>query len=205
VETLLLVRHGFAGSNRDDIASCAIPGEGLTPEGVQQARALGAVLVETEIALAATTELSRTYETLRLALEGRDVPSIVVPELNEIHFGSFDGGPLETYRAWAAAHSPSVRAPGGGESRAEAAARFARGLRVLLGREEQSILLVGHALALRYVVDAAEGLVPAPRMARVPHAEPFRLAREAVARAAELLEAWSAAPRFRDSGGTMDA
>jgi len=205
VETLLLVRHGFAGSNRDDIASCAIPGEGLTPEGVQQARALGAVLVETEIALAATTELSRTYETLRLALEGRDVPSIVVPELNEIHFGSFDGGPLETYRAWAAAHSPSVRAPGGGESRAEAAARFARGLRVLLEREEQTILLVGHALALRYVVDAAEGLVPAPRMARVPHAEPFRLAREAVARAAELLEAWSAAPRFRDSGGTMDA
>jgi len=205
VETLLLVRHGFAGSNRDDIASCAIPGEGLTPEGVQQARALGAVLVETEIALAATTELSRTYETLRLALEGRDVPSIVVPELNEIHFGSFDGGPLETYRAWAAAHSPSVRAPGGGESRAEAAARFARGLRVLLEREEQTILLVGHALALRYVVDAAEGLVPAPRMARVPHAEAFRLAREDVARAAELLEAWSAAPRFRDSGGTMDA
>jgi broad specificity phosphatase PhoE len=205
VETLLLVRHGFAGSNRDDIASCAIPGEGLTPEGVEQARALGASLVETEIALAATTELSRAHETLRLALEGREVPTVVVPELNEIHFGSFDGGPLETYRAWAAAHSPSVRAPGGGESRAEAAARFARGLRVLLEREEDTILLVGHALALRYVVDAAEGLVPAPRMARVPHAEPFRLARGGVARAAELLEAWSAAPRFRDSGGTMDA
>lgn len=205
METLLLVRHGFAGSNRDDIASCAIPGEGLTPEGVEQARALGALLVETEIALAATTELSRTYETLRLALEGRDVPTVVVPELNEIHFGSFDGGPLETYRAWAAAHSPAVRAPGGGESRAEAAARFARGLRVLLERDEETILLVGHALALRYVVDAAEGLVPAPRMARVPHAEPFRLAREGVARAAELLAAWSAAPRFRDSRGTMDA
>ena len=205
METLLLARHGFAGSNRDDVASCAIPGEGLTPEGVEQARALGAVLVETEIALAATTELSRTYETLQLALEGRDLPTIVVPELNEIRFGSFDGGSLETYRAWAAAHSPSVRAPGGGESRAEAAARFARGLRVLLEREEETILLVGHALALRYVVDAAEGLVPAPRMARVPHAEPFRLAREEVARAAELLEAWSVAPRFRDGGGTMGA
>ena len=205
METLLLARHGFAGSNRDDVASCAIPGEGLMPEGVEQARALGALLAETEIALAATTELSRTYETLQLALEGRDVPTIVVPELNEIQFGSFDGGPLETYRAWAAAHSPSVRAPGGGESRAEAAARFARGLRVLLEREEETVLLGGHALALRYVVDAAEGLVPAPRMARVPHAEPFRLAREDGARAAELLEAWSAAPRFRWSGGTMGA
>jgi probable phosphoglycerate mutase len=205
VETLLLARHGFAGSNRDDIASCAIPGEGLTPEGVAQSRALGALLVETEIALAATTELSRTHETLRLALEGRDIQTIVVPELNEIHFGSFDGGALPTYRAWAAAHSPSVRAPGGGESRAEAAARFARGLRLLLAREEEAILLVGHALALRYVVDAADGLVPAPRMAPVAHAQPFQLAREDVVRAANLLEAWSAAPRFRDGGGTMGA
>jgi broad specificity phosphatase PhoE len=205
VETLLLARHGFAGSNRDDVASCTIPGEGLTPEGTEQARALGASLVDTEIALAATTELSRTRETLRLALEGREIPTVVVPELNEIHFGSFDGGPLETYRAWAAAHSPSVRTPGGGESRAEAAARFACGLRVLLACEEEPILLVGHALALRYVVDAADGLVPAARMAPVAHAQSFQLARDDVVRAASLLEAWGAAPRFRDGGGTMGA
>ena len=88
------------------------------------------------------------------------LPSLAaLPELNEIHFGSFDGGPLETYRAWAAAHSPSVRAPGGGESRAEAAARFARGLRVLLERDEETILLVGHALALRQHVQAVAALL----------------------------------------------
>jgi broad specificity phosphatase PhoE len=198
VETLLLVRHGFAGSNRDDIASCAIPGEGLTPEGVEQARALGASLVETDIALAATTELSRTYETLRLALEGRDVPSIVVPELNEIHFGSFDGGLLDTYRGWAGSRAPGERAPGGGESRADAAARFARGLRVLLDRHEAVVLLVGHALMVRYTLDAADGLVPAARMAPVPHAHPFHLGREDVVRAADVLEEWSGSPRFRD-------
>jgi len=199
VETLLLARHGHAGSNRDDVASCAIPGDGLTPEGVEQARALGASLVQTEVALGATTQLARTQETLRLALEGREGPTIVVAELNEIHFGSFDGGALEAYRAWAAAHSPSVRAPGGGESRAEAAARFARGLRVLLAREEDAVLFVGHALVLRYVVDAADGLVPAPRMAPVAHAHLLRLAHHDVVRAAELLEGWSAAPRFRDA------
>ena len=198
METLFLARHGFAGSNRADVASCAIPGEGLTPEGVEQSRALGGWLAETALALAATTELARTQETLRLALGVLDVPTVLVPELNEIHFGSFDGGPLETYRAWAAAHSPSVRAPGGGERRADAAARFARGLRVLLARDERTILLVGHALALRYVVDAAAGLVPAARMAPVPHARPFRLGRDEVARAADLLEAWSGGPRFRD-------
>jgi len=198
METLLLARHGFAGSNRDDVASSAIPGEGLTAEGIEQARALGGLLAGTEIELAATTELARTQETLRLALDGRSVPTIIVPELNEVRFGSFDGGPLDTYRAWAASHSPSERAPGGGESRADAATRFARGLRVLLARSEVALLVVGHALPLRYVVDAAVGLVPAPRMAPVAHAHPFHLGREDIVRAAEVLEEWSVEPRFRD-------
>ena len=172
METLLLVRHALAGSNRDAVASCAVPGEGLTPEGVQQARALAVELTEVDIALAATTELARTQETLRLALHGRDIPMVSVPELNEIRFGSFDGGLLDTYRAWAAAQSPSQRAPGGGESRADVAARFARGLRALLVLDGDTILLVGHALALRYVLDAAEGLAPEALMRPVEHAHP---------------------------------
>ena len=179
------------------MASCAVPGEGLTPEGVEQARALAGLLAGTEISLAGTTELARTQETLRFALAGRFVPTIVVPELNEIDFGSFDGGPLATYRAWAASNSPSEPAPGGGESRADAASRFARGLRVLLARDEPAVLFVGHALPIRYIVDAAVGLVPAPRMAPVAHAHPFRLDRDDVARAGEVLQVWSRSPRFR--------
>jgi broad specificity phosphatase PhoE len=197
METLLLVRHALAGSNRDAVASCAVPGEGLTPEGVQQARALAFELTEVDIALAATTELARTQETLRLALHGRDIPTVSVPELNEIRFGSFDGGLLDTYRAWAAAQSPSERAPGGGESRADVAARFARGLRVLLALDGDTILFVGHALALRYALDAAEGLPPAALMRPVEHAHPYRLDRAGVERAAAVLEAWSLAPQFR--------
>ena len=109
MESLLLARHGFAGSNSDDVASCAIPGEGLVPEGIEQAQALGGLLAAAEISLAATTELARTGDDA-LALDGRYVASIVVPELNEIHFGSFDGGALDTYRAWAAGRR---RAAGG--------------------------------------------------------------------------------------------
>ena len=90
MRSLILARHGFAGSNRDGIASCAVPGEGLVPEGVEQARTLRALLAAEPIALAATTELGRTQETLGLVLEGRAVGVIVVPELNEIHFGSFE-------------------------------------------------------------------------------------------------------------------
>jgi len=196
MQKLILARHGLAGSNRDGIASCTVPGEGLVPEGVEQARALGELLDEA-ISLAATTDLARTQETLALALEGRDVPTILVPELNEIHFGSFDGGLLDTYRGWAGSRAPGERAPGGGESRADAAARFARGLRVLLGHNEAVVLLVGHALMVRYTLDAADGLVPAARMVPIEHAHPYRLDREGVERAVEVLEAWSAAPAFR--------
>ena len=199
METLLLVRHALAVSNRDGLASGTSPGEGLTPEGVEQARRLGELLAGEAIDLGVATEYRRTQETLEHALEGRDVPRIVVPELNEIHFGSFDGGLLAEYRAWAGAESPSLEAPGGGESRAQAAARYARGLRIVLARPERTALVVTHALAVRYILDAAEGLVPAPLMlSPVDHGFAHRLAAAEVERAADLLEAWSGEPRFRD-------
>lgn len=195
---LVLVRHALAGSNRGGIASCAIPGAGLTSEGIKQAQRLRDELADERIELAVTSELGRTQETLGLVLGDRDMPVLVVPELNEIAFGSFDGGPLDTYRAWAAAQAPDVRAPGGGESRADAAARFARGLARVLERSERSILVVGHALFLRYVLDAADGLAPAPLMTPVPYAAALPLDRRGAERAVRLLEDWSRSPQFRD-------
>jgi broad specificity phosphatase PhoE len=122
---------------------------------------------------------------------------VILPELDEIHFGAFDGGLLERYREWAGAERPDTPAPGGGESRATAAARYSRGLRLLLARPEGCVLFVGHALVVRYVLDAAQGLVPAARMRPVEHAAPHRLRTSEVTAAADLLEEWSRAPRFR--------
>lgn len=198
MEELLLVRHGLAGSNRDAVASCEVPGEGLTSDGVRQARALARELAREEISVALTSRLARTQETLALALDGRGVPVVIAPELDEIHFGSFDGGLLETYRGWAASHPPDEPAPGGGESRAQAASRFARGLRLVLQRPEDRVLVVGHALAIRYALDAANGFAPAARMTPVAHAAPYRLRSSEVDRAATLLEEWSRSPTFRD-------
>jgi broad specificity phosphatase PhoE len=197
VRALVLVRHAFAGSNRDGAASSAAPGEGLTSEGAEQARRLGAQLAREEISLGVSSRLARTRETLELALGERSVPRLVVPELDEIDFGSFDGGPLVEYRAWAASHDATDPAPGGGESRAAAAGRFARGLRLVAARPEPTILLVGHALFVRYVLDGAVGLVPAPLLAPVEHATPQRLDVREVENAARLLEDWSRDPRFR--------
>jgi broad specificity phosphatase PhoE len=198
VELLLLARHGLAGSNRDRVASCAVPGEGLTPEGKEQGRTLASLLAAEEIAVGAATELARTQETLELALDGRDARRMVVAELNEIDFGAFADGPLEEYRTWAASRSPAEPARGGGESRADAAARFAQGLRRLLEVPEPVVLHIGHALALRYALDATQGLPPASLMAPVEHASPFRLTAHDVESAASFLEGWSRSPRFRD-------
>ena len=58
--------------------------------------------------------------------------------------------------------------------------------------------VVGHALSIRYLIDAADGHVPAARMAPIEHAFPYRLDRDDAERAAAFLEEWSVAPRFRD-------
>ena len=126
------------------------------------------------------------------------MPRIVLPDLDEIGFGAFEGGPLADYRAWAWTNEPDVVCPGGGESRAHAAERFATALDTLLARPEDVVLAVSHALPIRYVLDAADGSFPAARIDPVPHGVPFRLDADAVERAAEALRVWATAPRFTD-------
>jgi broad specificity phosphatase PhoE len=203
VNGLLLVRHAHAVSNEDDLVNAVPPGGGLSPQGVVQARSLAERLAAEPIGLGVSSRLLRARETLELALGERDVPRAVEPLLDEIGFGSFEGGPLADYRDWAWSHGPADACPGGGESRAHAAARVALALETLLRRREESILAVGHALVLRYVIDAAGGSAPRRRVAPVAHATPIRLERAAVARAASVLRAWAAEPSFVDtpSGG----
>lgn len=199
MRTLILARHAHADSNDGDVVSCLPPGEGLTDAGRREARALGEAVARDGVELGVATELRRTQETLELALAGRGVPTLVLPELNEIHFGSFEGGALDAYREWAWAHEPDVECPGGGESRATAAARFAAGLHALLDRPEDTALVVGHSLPIRYVLDAADGSFPTQRVVHVPHAVPYRLHRDSVEAAAETLRVWAERPRFADA------
>src|SRR5919201_4517715 len=155
VEMAILARHGeselsVAGrTNGDPMLAC-----GLTEAGRVQARRLGAVLAREPLELCVVSEFQRARETADLALEGRDVPRLVVPELNDIRFGEFEGLALSDYRAWARAHGPEVPAPGGGESRAETVRRYVRGYRIRLSRPKRTMLVVVHGLPVRYVLDA---------------------------------------------------
>jgi len=198
LKTLLLVRHAHARTNAEDCISSTPPGAGLSEQGVVEAIALREALAGREIDLGVTTRLARTQETLEVALAGRDIATAVEPLLDEIGFGAFEGGPLERYRAWAWSHPPEAPCPGGGESRAEAATRYAAALEGLLERNEDVVLAVSHSLAVRYALDASDGSFPASRVSPVAHASTHELPADAVARAAETLRAWAHAPSFSD-------
>ena len=196
MKTLILVRHAHSLSNERDVVSCAPPGEGLSARGREQALALRERLAGERVDVGVASELVRTQETLELALGERPVARLVLPELDEIHFGRFEAGPLEAYRQWAWTQPADAVCPGGGESRAAAALRVAAALALLATRAEDVVLAVGHALPIRYVLDAADGRSPTPRIEPVAHAEPHVLPVDRVVAAAEALRRWAAAPLF---------
>ena len=198
VEAVILARHGESEFSARGLVSGdpAIAGAGLTAAGREQARELGRTLAAEPIDLAVTSEFLRARETAAIALAGRDVPTLVLPELNDIRFGRYEGGLLSEYREWARAAGPSDDCPGGGESRASAAARFAKGYRAILARPERLALVVCHGLPVRYAANAASGRDPSSTIDPVEYAEAYRLGAGELEAAADRLERWAAAPFF---------
>jgi len=198
MDEVILARHGeselsVVGTvNGDPAVACA-----LTPIGREQARRLGDRLADTELELCVTSEFERARETADLALAGRDVPRLLLPELNDVGFGSFEGGTLADYRKWAAANEPTVEAPGGGESRSGTVARYVSAYRIILARRERTVLVVAHGLPIRYVLNALDETDPAPLVEQVAYAEPYGLPREELERAVDRLERWATQPAWR--------
>lgn len=189
---LILARHGESeysarGALNGDPA-CPCP---LTETGRAQARRLGELLADEPIDLCATSEFERTRETAALALAGRDVPALVVPELNDHPAGDYEGRPLTEYLAWAHAHGSREAVPGTGETRLGIAARFARGFRLLLERPEPTVLAVLHSLPIAYLLGGVQRELPL-----LHYAQPHALDREEAERAVARLEDWCAAPSW---------
>jgi broad specificity phosphatase PhoE len=197
MEQVILARHGesefsVVGTvNGDPATACA-----LTDAGETQARRLGDLVRDVEIDLCVTSEFVRVRQTADLALAGRDVPRLVVPELNDVRFGRFEGGTLDAYREWASANAPTLDAPGGGESRSATVERYVRAYRTILARPERTILVVAHGLPIRYVLNALEEVDPAPLVDQVTYAEPYTLFHAQLEQAVERLARWVAAPAW---------
>jgi probable phosphoglycerate mutase len=160
----------------------------LTEQGVEESRRLGVQVAHVPLALGVHTRFPRTRRTLEFALEGRDVPLVEEPLLDDIYLGELEGKTVDDYRAWKAEHTRADRFPGG-ESLDEAALRYAQGYRRLLELEGEAVLVVCHEIPLRYAINAAAGSddVDGPVHA-LPNATPFLFDEAALERAAERVE-----------------
>jgi probable phosphoglycerate mutase len=168
----------------------------LSERGEAQARTLAEEISGEEIDLCVTSELERTRQTADIALAQRSVPRIVLAELNDPLYGSYEGGPLDAYLAWAHANDSTAEPPGGGERRQALVARYAAGFRKILDRPERAILVVAHSLPIAYVLMALTGLDPAPRVPPVEYAKIHAVSAGELARAVARLEAWCATPSW---------
>jgi probable phosphoglycerate mutase len=196
VERAILVRHGESVFSVRAIMNGDVSVRGgLTPEGEEQARALGEALHGEELDLCVTSELERAIETADGALAGRDIPRVVVPELNDPRYGVFEGKTLDEYRTWAGA-APSTAEPEGGESRRQIVARYAQAYRNVLERPERSILVVCHSLPVSYALLGRDGNEPSMRVPLVPYATPYPFTAGELLAVVEVLERWLGTPSW---------
>jgi broad specificity phosphatase PhoE len=191
MRVLILARHGESeysahGLCNGDPAILVA----LTPRGREQAANLGLELAGEPIGLCATSQFPRAQETADLALRGRTVPRIILPELNDINYGALEGETRATYHAWMREHGEDTPLPGG-ESRSDVAHRVSVALAMLCETSEEMILAVAHEIVLKLALNAGEGRDPAAH--RDPaYATPYAMFEEGVLRAVEGLVGWKA-------------
>jgi broad specificity phosphatase PhoE len=197
MERALLVRHGESVLGARGLATSKVDVRcPLSERGAAQARALADEISGEDIDLCVTSELERTRETADIALAQRSVRRIVLAELNDPLHGSYEGGPLDAYLAWAHANDSAAQPQGGGEARQTIVARYAAGFRAILDRPERAILVVAHSLPIAYVLMALAGRDPARRVPLVEYAKIHTVSAAELTRAITRLEAWCAAPTW---------
>jgi broad specificity phosphatase PhoE len=161
----------------------------LTERGRFEAAQLGQQLQGLHLDVCLHSRFSRTEQTARIALEGRDVRFEVEPLFDDIDVGDLEGSRIEDYRDWKHGHARSEAFPGG-ESLNDAAARYARGFRRLLESPHESVLLLTHEIPIRYALNGAAGSSSLDGPAHeLPNAEPFLFDEDGLRRAAAGIEA----------------
>jgi broad specificity phosphatase PhoE len=194
---IILARHGESQYSARGLCNgdVAIP-VALTDRGRDEARRLGVALEDTPIELCITSEFQRARETADIALAGRAVPRLVMPELNDPLVGTYEGADLGEYRQWAGAVGSSALPGPGGESRLAIVERYVRAFRMLLARPEDVVLAVCHSLPIAYAMEARAGRPPAVHAPMAEHATPYPFTAAELDAATTLLEGWAAHPTW---------
>lgn len=153
----VLVRHGQSELNLvlrvNGDPSISV---GLTAKGEDEARGLGLQVANLGLDLCVHTRFGRTRETAEIAIGDRAVPLRAERLLDDIDVGTLEGGTIDEYRAWKAAHRRADPFPEG-ESLDDAARRYSDGFERLLEVAADRVLVVCHEIPVRYALNAAGG------------------------------------------------
>ncbi|MFC9859497.1 MULTISPECIES: histidine phosphatase family protein [unclassified Streptomyces] len=156
---LLLIRHGQTPSNLGHFLDTAFPGPGLTELGLRQAAALPAALAQESIDALYASTLTRTQLTAAPLAAERGLEVRIREGIREVSAGELemraDEEAIEQYLttsfAWAA--GDTARRMPGGESGAEALARFDSVLAEAASGgapgTSRTVALVSHGAAIR--------------------------------------------------------
>jgi broad specificity phosphatase PhoE len=188
---LLLARHAHSVLNLEQRVngdpSVDVP---LTEQGREEARLLRAQIAHLELELCVHSRFPRTRETAELAMAGRDVPLEVEPLLDDLNIGELEGWEIVRYREVKRSLGRDRPFPGG-ESLDDGARRYALAFRRLVERATGRVLVVCHEIPVRYALNGAAGSdsLDGPPFHEIPNAVPFLFEGDALARAAEWIEA----------------
>ena len=106
---IVLVRHGASAAAVPDEPFALVGGHEdppLSPDGRDQALAVGARLAVEDFAGVFVTPLRRTAETAAPLCEAKAIEPVVLDELREVHLGELEGG---AFRIRAAQGAPLIR------------------------------------------------------------------------------------------------
>jgi 2,3-bisphosphoglycerate-dependent phosphoglycerate mutase len=158
--TFALVRHGGTDYNlaRRLNGDPSVPVH-LTDDGRAQVELLRERIAGMPIDLGVRTRFPRTEQTLDILLQGRDVPVVVCPELDDVLLGEYEGESVDAYRRFRDENGQDAR-PRGGESRLDALARYTRGFERLLETDARAPLVVTHDIPIRFLANAIAGEDP---------------------------------------------
>ena len=158
MELLIVARHAESEYNvkgliNADPSSSRSP---LTDRGRRQARSLANALRTQGIDLCVTSQTLRAVQTAQIVAHMLAIPLVTTSLLDDPPSGVFEDGPAEAFAVWLEGTGPDTLVPGTACSLRDSARRYFEATRLLLARPERVVLVIAHAPALRWIVQAAE-------------------------------------------------
>ena len=159
MDRLIVARHAESEYNTKGLISAdpSSPRSPLTQRGRQQAQQLADRLGAEQIDVSVTSGTLRAVHSSEIVATALSIPVVKTPLLDHPPAGVFEDGPVEAFAEWMSGHDPDASVPGTSTSLRDAARRYFDAVSFLLKRPEHTVLVIAHAPALRWIVQAAQG------------------------------------------------